>query len=300
MGKRPTDNTHLGNSYSPDLFGRRDLSIFSVDLHWRRDQQPLPSILVTEPTAESKALESSDELYTTPHGGRFPLLRFPDESSGSLGGTARAFANSYFMEGLNTPAQENRGKRIDCFRSAELLFLHGTARGDLKSHVGLGQIYVNDRCEGHYFDALRNNLLADLTLPKNVIAQKAYEHFRYAASKGDIEGAYLFGDLLRDGHGCPIDLLGAFEYYCYASDLLNERQFPNPILLGNIALRLGRAFEEAEGCTADFETALHWYEIASEALRDVTESGVLFYHAEYGHARRGVARMQQELAFSRR
>jgi len=299
MGKRPTDNAHLGNSYSPDLLGRRDLSIFSIDLHWRRGQQPLPSILVSEPTAESKALEDSDELYTTPHGGRFPLLCFPDESSGSLSSTARAFANSYYMEGLNTPARENRGKRIDCFRSAELLFLHAIARGDLKSHVGLGQIYANDRCEGHYFDALNNNLTADLTLPESAVAQKAYDHFSYAASKGDIEGAYLFGDLLHDGHGCSIDLPGSFEYYCYANDILNERHDQHPVLRGNIAMRLGRAFEGAEGCDADFETALHWYEIASEALGDTIDNGMLYFHAECGQARRGVARMRQELAFSR-
>lgn len=297
MGKRPTDSEHLGNSYSPDLLGRRDLSIFSVDLHWRRDRQPLPSILVTEPTVESKAFENSDELYAIPHGGRFPLLRFPDESPGPLGSTARAFANSYFMEGLNTSAQENRGKRIDCFRAAELLFLHAVARGDLKSHVGLGQIYAHDRCEGHYFDALNNNLLADLTLPENVVAQKAYDHFSYAASKGDIEGAYLLGDMLREGHGCPVDLPGAFEYYCYANDLLNERESPHPILRGAIAMRLGRAFEGAEGCITDFEAALRWYEIACEALGNTVDNGVLYFHAEYGQAKRGLSRVQQELAF---
>lgn len=297
MGKRLTDNEHLGNSYSPDLLGKRDLSIFSIDLHWRREWQPLPSILVTEPTIESRALEDSDELYLVPHGGRFPLLRFPDESPGPLGGTARAFANSYFMEGLSTPVRENRGKRIDCFRAAELLFLHAVARGDLKSHVGLGQIYVRDRCEGHYFDALNNNLLADFTLPESVVAQKAYDHFSYAASKGDIEGAYLLGDLLREGHGCSADLPGAFECYCYANDLLSKRESPHPILRGNIALRLGRAFEGAEGCGTDFEAALHWYEIAADALGDAVDSGVLYFHTEYGQAKRGLARMRQELAF---
>lgn len=298
MGKRPTDRQHLGNSFSPDLLGRRDLSIFNIDLHWRRDWQPLPSILVTEPTIESRVLEDSDELYTVPHGGRFPLLRFPDESSGPLGGAARAFANSYYMEGLNTPAKENRGKRIDCFRAAELLFLHAIARGDLKSHVGLGQIYVHDRCEGHYFDALNNNLLADFTLPEDIIAQKAYDHFSYAAAKGDIEGAYLLGDMLREGHGCPVDLTGAFECYCHANDLLSERQSPHPILRGNIALRLGRAFERAEGCVTDYEAALRWYEVAFEALGDTVNSGMLYFHAEYGQAMRGVSRMRQELAFS--
>ncbi|MBO4365672.1 MAG: sel1 repeat family protein [Eggerthellaceae bacterium] len=297
--KRPTDATHLGNSYSPDLRGRRDISIFCIDLHWRRACQPLPSIRITEATPESKAMEDTDELYTTPYGGRFPVLLFPEEAPAPLAGTARTFAGAYYLEGMNTPAHVNLGKRIDCFRAAELLYLHAIARGDLRAHVGLGHLYARDRCEGHYFDALKNNLLADLVLPEDQIRKKAYEHFHHAASLGDAEATYMLGDMLRDGCGCQVDLDGAYECYCRAQELLQNASAVTSIMRGGTAFRLGRALEEGEGCPFDFKKALQWYETAVVNLEDAVEQGIWQYNTELGQAKRGILRMRQELALSR-
>ena len=294
--KRPTDATHLGNSYSPDLLGRRDTSVFCVDLHWRRSRQPLPSIRITESTPESKALENSEELYAVPYGGRFAVLLFPEEAPGPLSDTARTFADSYYYEGMATSADENLGKRIDCFRAAELLYLHAIARGDLRAHTKLGHLYARDRCEGHYFDAVGNNLLADAVLPASEVREKAFRHFDYAASRGDVEAVYMLGDMLRDGCGCDVDADAAFACYRRACEFVQEMTSATPLLRGCVALRLGRAFEEGEGCAFDFATALSWYEVAAEHLGEAVENGVWQYGVELGQAKRGVLRMRQELA----
>ena len=296
--KRPTDSTHLGNSFSPDLRGKRDFSIFSVDPHWRRACQPLPSFQVTELTPESRALEDTIDLYTTPLGGRFPVLLYPEEAPKPLAGTARTFAGAYYHEGMNTPADENLGKRIDCFRSAELLYLHAISRGDIRAHVRLGHIYLNDRCEGHYFDALKNNLFADIVLPESEIRRKAHDHFEYAALHGEAEAAYMYGDILRDGCGCAVDLDSAFEWYRIAEERIANTRLTSSITKGGSALRLGRAFEEGEGCVFDFATSLQYYEKAVKHLTDAVKNEAWYYLAELGQAKRGVKRMRQELSLA--
>lgn len=293
---RPVDADHLGNSFSPDLKGRRDRSVFDVDIHWRRDASPLPSILVTEPTIESQEIENDDALYTTPHGGRFPILRFPDESPQPASAVARSFGYGMYYEGICTPALDNLGKRIDCFRAAELLYLHAIMRGDVRAHSGLGIIYMHDYAEGHYFDALGNNLFANLVLSKEEIRAKAYRHLHYAATHGDFEGLYLFGDALREGVGCDVDLAGAFQYYQKAWEVLQQSDAPTNAFLGVTSWRLGRAYEEGEGCACDYDVALQWYETARLNLELAVDNGAWFLDKELGQAKRGVKRMRQELA----
>lgn len=293
--RRPVDAEHLGNSYSPDLRGRRDRSIFSVDPRWRRDASPLPSILITEPTIESMEIENCDELYTTPHGGRYPILTYPEQSPQPLGAIGQSFGYGYYYEGLCTPAVENLGKRIDCFRAAELLYLHAIARDDVHAHVGLGIIYAHDYAEGHYFDALRNNLFANLVLPEEEIRRKAYEHLRFAAAHDDVEGTYLLGDLLREGVGCEVDLDGAFQSYQTAWQKAQLISPPSNPYLGNSALRIGRAYEEGEGCECDYDIALQWYEKARMYLGEAVSNGAWFYDVELAWAKRGEKRMKQEI-----
>lgn len=293
--KRPVDATHLGNSYSPDLKGRRDTSIFSVDLHWRREAQPLPSFLVTEPTVESALIEDTDDLYTTPHGGRYPVILFPEEAPKPLSATARSFAQAYYHEGLATSAQDNLGKRIDCFRAAELLYLHAASRGDVRAHVGLGLIYAHDHGEGHYFDALSHNLFLDAVLPTEEIERKAHYHLKLAAAHDDPEGIRLYGDTMHDGRGCAIDREGALACYRKALHMLNKEKAPSPALRGMALLRLGRAYEGGEGCDHDFATALKHYEDAAGELEDAIDCGLWYYDVELGQAIRGVKRMRQEI-----
>lgn len=294
--KRLTDAQHLGNSYSPDLRGQRDRSIFNVDVHWRRSSGTLPSIQISEPTVESMAIENTDELYTTPLGGRFPILKFPEEAPQPRADVARTFAYSFYYEGLITSAYDNLGKCIDCFRTSELLYLHAALRGNVRAHVGLGTIYLHDFAEGHYFDALKHNLFADAVLPEETIRHKAYEHLQHAASMGDPEGAYLFGDVLREGYGCEADLAAAFQSYQTAWNLVQQMETPTNAYLGNAALRLGRAYEEGEGCARDFASALQWYDTARLNLELAVDNGGWFLDLDLAQARRGFKRMRQELA----
>ena len=295
---RPTDADHLGNSYSPDRNGRRDRSIFNVDVHWRRSQGTLPSIQVSEPTGESAQIENSEELYTTPLGGRYPILMFPEESPQPAAEVARTFGYSYYYEGLTTPGQVNRGKRIDCFRASELLYLHALTRGSIRAHVGIGKIYLYDLAEGHYFDALGNNLFANAVLPEEQIRRKAHDHLAHAAKHGDAEGTYLYGDVLHDGCGCDVDMAAAFGCYQDAYRMVDDMASPPTALRGCVAMRLGRAYEEGEGCEADYATALQWYETAVLALQDAVDNGGWFCDVDLGRAIRGAKRMRQELALS--
>lgn len=294
--KRPVDATHLGNSYSPDLRGRRNTSIFSVDPHWRREAQPLPSFLVTEPTVESVLIENTNDLYTTPHGGRYPIILFPEEAPKPLSVTARSFAQAYYNEGLATSSRDNLGKRIDCFRAAELLYLHAASRGDVRAHVGLGLLYTYDHGEGHYFDALNTNLFLDAVLPTEEIERKAHDHLKLAAAHDDPEGMCLYGDTMHDGRGRAIDMEGALGCYQKAQHMLNEEEAPSPALRGTVLLRLGRAYEEGEGCDHDFATALKHYEGAIEELEEAVNRGLWYYDVELGQAIRGMKRMRQETA----
>ena len=298
--KRPVDADHLGNSFSPDLLGRRSFAVFDVDAHWCRSKSPLPSILVTEQTIESLEIENSEELYTTPHGARYPILRFPDESPSPLEHFAWSFGYNYYYEGISTSAKENLGKRIDCFRAAELLYLHAAARGDIRSHSGLGKIYANDYAEGHYFDAIKNNLFANLVLPKEEIRAKAYQHMSYAAAHDDIEGSYLLGDLLREGIGCDVDMDAAFQSYQKAWQLTQRMMRPSEAFLGSSAWRIARAYEEGEGCPCDYDAALQWYETANLNLEISVDSGAWYLDIERAGAKRGLLRMRQEIALSKR
>lgn len=298
--KRPTDDTHLGNSFSPDLHGRRDMSIFTVDPHWRRAAQKLPSFRITEQTAESRAIENTNDLYTTPYGGRYPVIMFPEESPKPLAVAARTFAQAYYSEGLSTSACENLGKRIDCFRAAELLYLHAATRGDVRAHVGLGRMYADDCCEGHYFDAVGDDLFGEAVLTVEQITRKAHDHLTYAAAQGDAEGTYLYGDMLRDGRGCATDEKAAFECYWTSFQLIKELNAPSPTLRGDAALRLGWAYEEGCGCDEDFATALQFYHMAEADLEDAVEGGTWHYNLALSQARRGAMRVRQELDLRRR
>ena len=296
---RPTDADHLGNSYSPDLHGRRDRSIFNVDVHWRRSHGTLPGIQVSEPTNESAQIENTEDLYTTPLGGRYPILNFPEESPQPAAEVARTFGYSYYYEGLITSGQDNPGKRIDCFRTSELLYLHAITRGSIRAHVGLGKIYLYDLAEGHYFDALGNNLFANVTLPEEQIRKKAHDHLRHAAQQRDPEGTYLLGDVLRDGHGCEVDMAGAFSCYQDAYRMVRDMPSPPSALCGTVEMRLGRAYEEGEGCECDYSAALQWYEKATLDLEDAVNNGGWFCDVDLGRAIRGAKRMRQELALAR-
>mgnify|MGYP002280556483 CR=1 FL=1 len=65
---------------------------------------------------------------------------------------------------------------------------------------------------------------------------------------------------------------------------------------GNAALRLARAFELGRGCAQDFRRARTWYRLAAISLGAAFDGGQWHFKRERLEARRGVARMAQEIA----
>ncbi|MBR0405251.1 MAG: sel1 repeat family protein [Eggerthellaceae bacterium] len=299
MAKRQVDKDHLGNSYSPDLQGRRSRAVFSVDANWRRGREPLPRVDITESTAESAKIENSTAVYTTPRGGRFHIMYFPDEAPPPHDETALYFANGYYYDAYYMSCDpQHLGKRIDYFRMAEILYLHAALRGNDRAHVGLGNIYYYDRCEGHYFDAVRDDLYSDAVLDPQIIAQKAHDHFRLAAEAGDLEGCFMYGDVLREGVGCEVDYARALDMYYLALERCRDMQGMMVTAPGCIHARLGRAHEEGEGCPRDLDTALEHYEAALEYLERAAERFALRFDPELALSRRGIARIRQEMALA--
>ena len=301
MRTRKVDSDHLGNSYSPDLNGRRSFSIYTADRNWFYAGAKLPSIVVTEATIESKQLEETDALYSTPLGGRFRVMQFPEEAPEPLGESARYIADGYYYEGYYTRCDPlHLGKRIDCFRIAELFYLHAIARGCQRAHVGLGKIYYHDRCEGHYFDPSKRDLYAPDVLDRAEIQRRAHDHLRIGADSGDIEASYLYGDVLRNGVGCNVDFGAALDMYLLSLERTRSMQGVADAVSGCTHVRLARAYEEGEGCEVDFELALGHYEEAARLLLAAVERFPVRFDAELARAECGVARMKQELSIRER
>ena len=63
-----------------------------------------------------------------------------------------------------------------------------------------------------------------------------------------------------------------------------------------MALRRARAFELGRGCEQDFRRARTWYRLAAIGLGAAFDAGQWHFKRERIEARRGVARMAQEIA----
>ena len=174
------------------------------------------------------------------------------------GWRALELAEVYFSEALGLPGEEHRRRRVDCYRAAEMLLLHAAARGSIGAHCRLGVIYEGDLCEGAYWDGL--------------------------------------ADLVAAGRGCASSAARAFSLYRRAFDLESGRIDEDRASTGNAALRLARAFELGRGCEQDFRRARTWYRLAAIGLGAAFDAGQWHFKRERIEARRGVARMAQEIA----
>ena len=101
-------------------------------------------------------------------------------------------------------------------------------------------------------------------------------------------------DVVIDTHPPLVPPSGQEDAYRMVDDMAS----PPTALRGSVAMRLGRAYEEGEGCKADYATALQWYETAVLALQDAVDNGGWFCDVDLGRAIRGAKRMRQELALS--
>lgn len=205
----------------------------------------------------------------------------PDEDPD--GWQALRHGGDYYEEGMSCNYGDEHERRVMCFQAAELLYLHASAKGNRYADLCLGYVYSYDRCEGRYWHSEKQEFSCD---------EHAYKHYRKAAEADLAEACYKLGDLLREGRGCTCDPAEAFAWFMKAYELGTSER---PVVWGSAALRLGRAYEEGEGCEQSFESARNWYERATTGLGIAVRGGERWYQGALRHAERGLTRTKQEL-----
>lgn len=258
--------------------GRRDI-VFAIDRRGKESAERLPRIWVSEPDVDGP--------------GRTFIAAYPSGPD-RAGVRAMELAEVCFAEALGLVGEECRRQRIDCYRAAEVLFLHAAARGNVAAHCRLGIIYADNLCEGEYWQGLLEcRALHSADTPCD---ERAYAHFSFGALHGHAECCWRLGELVAAGRGCAPDAVRALTLYRQAFDGENGRLDEDCAQTGNAALRLARAFELGRGCSQDFRRARTWYRLAAISLGAAFDAGQWHFKRERIEARRGIARMAQELA----
>ena len=261
-----------------------DVPVFEVNPEVKRaypNGDVLPGVWITRPVEDGGG-KAQGRTYVTLYN---PHDDTPD------GEDALWFGSGYYEEAMGYTDAADRGKRIDCFRAAELLYRHAAGMGNHVADLCLGYVYSYDRCAGAYWESAPNANSAEGASALSRQA-RAYECFAAAAQAGIPEACYKFGDMLKRGEGCEPDAQAVFRWYARASELVKHE---NPVILGSIALRLGECYEEGLGCAQDFSRALQWYEQAEKALSVAVEAGESWYEKALSGARSGVKRCKQEV-----
>ncbi len=226
--------------------------------------------------------------------GSYPNPEVPDPD----GTMALQYGSWYYAEAMEHQSASEHDVRVQCFQAAELLYLHAAGHGNAQALANLGYVYSYDRCEGAYWmrpsaagDGGEDPGSAAGTFPRE---ERAFTCYLCSAEAGVSESCYKVGDLHRLGMGCERDLGAAFRWYRRGYELgsLDE----DALVCGASALRLARAYEDAEGVGRSCEQALLWYERAEKGLDAAVEHGAWFYEKSLASARSGVARMRQELS----
>ena len=257
--------------------------VFEIDQVWYETDEPIPCIWVTEPVFDVSG-EQCGRTYVMP----YPWEDMPDPN-GSL---ALSFGSDYYREGMSYSDAEDRQTRIDCFRAAEILYLHAAAKGNVDAYLDLGYIYSYDRCEGHYYVDHRHTEDVEDYMRPYPREERAFECFSFAAEAGDAEACYKLGDLYKHGTGSEPNADEAFAWYTRAFELKDGTP---PHIWGSIALRLADAYENGIGCTFDLQKALDWYEKAEAGLDIGVRSGATFYNRTLANVRAAIKRIKQEL-----
>lgn len=210
------------------------------------------------------------------------------------GWQALSFGGDYYDEGM---ACEDKSRRIDCFRAAELLYLHSSYRGNPYADLCLGYIYSYDRCQGNYlltwwspsgtYDDVYEHPEA---FPAD---EEACKRFKAAAEAGIAEACYKYGDMLKAGRGCTADASLAYQQFVRAYDL---GRHDRARIWGSAALRLATCFEEGAGVRQSLRQALSWYEKAETGLSAAIREGDTWYRGALAHSKSGVVRMRQEIS----
>lgn len=261
---------------------RSEAPVFEVDRRGTEQGERLPRIWVTEPAFDRATGQRCGRSFV----GAYPSD--PDRG----GWRALDLGSRYFAEGLGYGSASQGADarlRIDCFRAAELLFLHAARRGNLEACAKLGAIYAFDMAEGEYWQGLLEARAAHRAVASP--ERQAFLWLSRGALRGHGECCWRLGDLLAEGRGCPRDAGRAFTLYLRAFLRAADAE-----QAGFAALRLGRCFELAQGRRLSFVKAELWYGRAAESLEAAFDEGCWYAKRELVQARRGAARMAQELS----
>lgn len=123
------------------FFGvRRSVPVFSVDRVGTPCAESLPRVWLSERVSNTRQDDGRRvfvECY--PNG--------PDRG----GSVALELGDRYLGEGCSSARHMARGERVECFRAAEILYLHAVRRGSRQAVARLKAIYDHDLCEGSYW-----------------------------------------------------------------------------------------------------------------------------------------------------
>lgn len=244
----------------------------------------LPGVWVTS------AVYDSDNNYLG-HTYMMPYVASDDPT----GEDALFYGGGLYDEGMRLSDPALSEARLDCFKTAELLYRHAAGRGNSFANMCLGYVYYYDRCKGSYWrnlDELETDEDYRRPYPRE---ERAFECFRAASDAGHAEAFYKLGDCYKNGVGCDIDDREAFLTYEQAA---KHDDGEAAYLTGSIALRLANCFEEGLGCEHDFKRALEQYEAAEKYLDAAVSSGDFYYEGALRGARDGAIRCRQELSLA--
>lgn len=238
----------------------------------------LPKIWITEPAYSDASEVAGREFVSVYPSGR-------DEA----GQRAMRYALAYFGEALSYSSSSQSDVKTQCFRAAEVLFLHAAQRGCVEAYVKLGVMYADDLCEGVYF----HELMGSFEEKRQLLHSRAFECFTYAAAHDSAEACCQLIDLSNRFAGAaasPQRLCGLAQR---AFDIASSQRCA--VDKGNAALHLARLHEEGIGFEQSFRRAYAWYRIAEEELSFVVDQGGWYFKRSRLKAERGVLRMRQEL-----
>lgn len=263
--------------YDPDS----EVPVYELDQAWFDSDCAYPGVWVTRPEQDV-----DDEYYRG-----LPVLYPTGCKDDPEGHIAFSLGADYYNEAMGYVDARDHQKRIECFKAAEILYLNAAERGNMMAVLSLGYVYSYDRCEGRYFQDVRERDAVE----KVDHQARAFECFRRAADCGITEAYYKLGDMYEMGIGCEEDPAKAFEMYARAH---GEAHSSDMYARSGAALRLGSCFERAYGCERNVELALCMYEEAELFFERIVATGDWFYEKSLARAQKGVTRMTQEARYA--
>lgn len=117
----------------------RTVPVFAIDRMGTVYSERLPRIWLSE------------KVSNTRHDGEGRVFVESYPSAPDRGGElALELGDRYLGEGLGL-RERGGGEEVECFKAAEILYLHAVRRGNREAASRLRRIYADDLCQGDYF-----------------------------------------------------------------------------------------------------------------------------------------------------